>query len=106
MTHRWRTKRPTAADEIRRKQYASPEHKARRKAIQAQIDTGQPVACWRCGRPIVKGSPWHLGHDDRDRTVYRGAECPTCNLTAAARKGARVANGRASVRRVRRRNLL
>lgn len=106
MTHRFRTKRPTAADDARRKQYASPEHRATRKAIQAQIDSGRPVSCWRCLAPILKGQPWHVGHDDNDRSLVRGAEHPACNLKAAARKGARVANGRASVRRVRRRNLL
>ena len=35
-------------------------------------------------------SNWHLGHDDNDRTVYRGPEHESCNLKAAARKGRRL----------------
>jgi hypothetical protein len=47
------------------------------------------VRCWRCGKPIPAGSRWHLGHDDRDRSIYRGPEHASCNLRAAAQAGRR-----------------
>lgn len=45
------------------------------------------VICWRCGHLIVPGMPWDLGHDDNDRSVYRGPEhAGRCNRAAGARK--------------------
>jgi hypothetical protein len=32
------------------------------------------INCWRCGHPIRTGQAWDLGHDDHDRTKYRGPE--------------------------------
>lgn len=43
------------------------------------------VTCWRCHEPIHPGQPFHLGHDDDDRRIIRGPECPTCNLSAAGK---------------------
>lgn len=45
------------------------------------------VTCWRCNRLIQPGTPWDLGHDDHDRSVYRGPEHAHCNRSAAALKG-------------------
>jgi hypothetical protein len=89
----WHRKGDPAALAARRKQYNSREHKARRAAGQRQVDAGVAY-CWRCGAWLPPGQVWHLGHDDEDRTVYRGPECPPCNLKAAARKGARIAHAR------------
>jgi hypothetical protein len=33
--------------------------------------------CVRCGLPIKPGEPWHLDHDDIDRTRYFGPEPAT-----------------------------
>ena len=49
-----------------------------------KVATGA-VTCWRCGDPITRGEPWHLGHDDNDRTTYRGPEHELCNLSAAGK---------------------
>lgn len=73
------------------------EHQRLRRAIATQIERDGAVSCWRCGRPIVAGQRWHLGHDDADRSRYRGAECVACNCatatpgraTAARRRGGR-----------------
>ena len=62
-------------------------HQLRRKRWQERIDAGEDVHCWRCGKPILPGDEWHLGHDDNDRRIYRGPECPKGNLEAGARKG-------------------
>lgn len=94
----WASKRrPTAADRQRARDYNSAEHKAHRKAGQRLVDSGQ-AHCWRCGNYLPPGKPWHVGHDDNDRRITRGPECVPCNLTAAARKGARIANARRSGR--------
>lgn len=37
------------------------------------------VLCWRCGALIDRRAPWDLGHDDVDRTKYRGPEHRACN---------------------------
>lgn len=58
-----------------------PDHQAERADWQRRIDAGEDVHCWRCNAPI--GHDWHLGHDDDDRTITRGPECPACNLHAA-----------------------
>lgn len=56
-------------------------HDALRKAWQQRMDTGETVHCWRCTR-LIDRTDWHLGHDDDDRSQYRGPECPTCNTRA------------------------
>jgi hypothetical protein len=43
------------------------------------------VSCWRCHAPIPPGGDFHLGHDDNDRSIIRGPECPPCNLSAAGK---------------------
>lgn len=57
-----------------------------RRRWQQRLDAGEPITCWRglCGNPIDPHH-WHLGHDDHDRAVIRGPECPSCNLAAAGR---------------------
>jgi hypothetical protein len=88
-----RKRRNTAAERARNAEYASPEYRATRRAVKAEVEAGRGF-CWRptCRRWIPPGSKWHLGHDDHDRSIIRGAECARCNLSAAARKGARVRN--------------
>lgn len=85
----WQRRSFTDAARERQRQYRSPEHKAERRRVADEVEAGEAF-CWRCGQHIPPGSPFHLGHDDDDRSVYRGAECPECNLRAAARKGRRM----------------
>lgn len=59
-------------------------HRELRSQLQPIVDRGDG-RCWRCGTRIPPGASWHLGHDDHDRTRYRGIECPHCNLSAAGR---------------------
>jgi hypothetical protein len=61
------------------------EHQKLRKQV-ARLITAGGVVCWRCGRPILPGMLWDLGHDDWDRTIVRGAEHQACNRAAAGRK--------------------
>jgi hypothetical protein len=53
-------------------------HEKRRKVWMPLVATGQCV-CTRCGRPILPGQPWDLGHDDYDRSRYTGPEHRRCN---------------------------
>ncbi|MFE6645674.1 hypothetical protein ACFVJS_03865 [Nocardioides sp. NPDC057772] len=50
-------------------------------------EDGERFTCWRpgCGKPIDPTN-WHLGHDDHDRSRYRGPECPPCNQATAGRR--------------------
>lgn len=65
-----------------------PDHIRQRNDWQNRINAGEHVTCWRCDTPIT-GTAWHLGHDDQDRTITRGPECITCNLTAAGQQSRR-----------------
>lgn len=62
------------------------EHQALRRGYQRNMDRGQTYQCWRCGDPIDP-EHWHLGHDDEDRSTYRGPECVPCNLAVSGRRG-------------------
>lgn len=56
------------------------------RARWAQLVEGGTVTCWRCGNLIHPGTAWDLGHDDHDRTKYRGPEhANQCNRAAAGR---------------------
>ena len=59
---------------------------------QRRMDAGERFVCWRCleergVRHHVDPRPgrWHLGHDDQDRSVIRGPECPAGNLATSGR---------------------
>lgn len=60
-------------------------HDRLRTHWQARIDAGEVVYCWRCKTRRITGRAWHLGHDDQDRTRYRGPECVPCNTATAGR---------------------
>lgn len=60
-------------------------HQRLRRVLDQRVRLGL-VDCWRCGRRIQPGEDWHLGHDDHDRSQYRGAECVGCNTRAGSDK--------------------
>lgn len=97
----WKRRSVTPASEARRREYASPAYRRARAAAKRVVDKGEAY-CWRpeCRRWLDPDRPWHMGHDDDDRTVLRGPECPPCNLKAAASKGAKVANRTRRVTRI------
>jgi hypothetical protein len=66
----------------------STEHKRQRAAWKRRVDAGE-VNCWRCGQFIPPFSKWHLGHDDLDRSIYRGPEHVGCNCAVATHKAER-----------------
>lgn len=64
-------------------------HRKLREAYKPLVASGK-AHCWRCverGLPpeqslIRPNEPWDLGHDDDDRTRYRGPEHQRCNRAA------------------------
>lgn len=64
-------------------------HQKLRKREEPRVAAGG-VICWRCDFAIVPGTPWDLGHDDNDRSIYRGPEHAACNrATRTHRAGVR-----------------
>lgn len=60
------------------------DHKASRARWAPLVAAGN-VKCWRCGDYIAAGEPFDLGHDDQDRSKYRGPEHVGCNRATAGR---------------------
>jgi hypothetical protein len=65
------------------------KHVQLRRALLAAMPDGQP--CAGCGRPMFRSQARYLdlGHDDHDRTRYRGLEHRRCNRSRAAAAGNR-----------------
>lgn len=85
------------AKRARQGKYATKEHRDARVRMRALVASGSAV-CWRCSRPIAVDAKWHVGHNDVGDRIM-GPEHQSCNMRAAARKGARVANARGRARR-------
>ena len=64
-------------------------HKKLRAKTQLDVDAGRAY-CWRCTKPIAPGTNWDLGHDDDDRTKYRGSEHVGCNRATSTHKSGNV----------------
>jgi hypothetical protein len=67
------------------------KHQALRAEYVKRMAQGEQFNCWRCGLWINPAMPWHLGHDDHDRTQYRGPEhrgreCPMGGNTATYKR--------------------
>jgi hypothetical protein len=58
-------------------------HRVVRARLAPVVATGT-VACVRCGKLILQGEPWDLGHDDLDRSRYAGPEHASCNRATKA----------------------
>lgn len=68
-------------------------HQRERAKWKPKVDAGV-VDCWRCGKrikpdPTLTGDGWDLGHDDNDRSIYRGPEHSTCNRSKTGRAAPR-----------------
>jgi hypothetical protein len=59
-------------------------HQRARASWEKRGVVGRP--CAKCGRPILDGQPWDLGHSD-DGMTYTGPEHAACNRSDGARRG-------------------
>lgn len=59
------------------------QHQRERRRVARLVNAGLAY-CWRCRKHIEPGSPWDLGHDDRDRSITRGPEHQHCNRATKA----------------------
>ena len=61
-------------------------HRAERANWATLMETGYPVKCWRCKKPITAGQPWDLGHLEDlvsgGNPKRRLPEHATCNRSA------------------------
>ena len=64
--------------------YGWPHERERAKWAR-RFEQGEVIACARCKERILPGQPWHLDHDDSDRSVYMGPSHARCNCSAAGR---------------------
>lgn len=60
------------------------DHDRLRAEWAPKVATGT-IRCARCRGIIRADEPWDLGHDDHDRTRYRGPEHANCNRAAGGR---------------------
>jgi DNA-directed RNA polymerase subunit RPC12/RpoP len=49
------------------------KHQALRAEYVKRMGAGEQFMCWRCGGPVDPRA-FDLGHDDHDRSLYRGPE--------------------------------
>lgn len=68
-------------------------HKRLRAQYAARMRAGERFRCWRCGLLINPVGPWDLGHDDADRSLYRGPEHVACNRADTRRRAKRAGRG-------------
>ena len=69
------------------------KHQQLRKREERKVKAGLAY-CWRClseGKSkeeawIPPDSDWDLGHDDKDRSRYRGPEHAACNRRTSSRR--------------------
>jgi hypothetical protein len=92
--HRYCDRCRALRDEVRRRRKRSGKHSLTnqrdygaahqklRKQWRPIVEAGG-VACATCRRPIIPGSPWDLGHDERDRSRYIGPQHASCNRAVA-----------------------
>lgn len=60
-------------------------HRRLRLQLAPIVESGR-AQCWRCGEAIGPREEWDLGHDDHDRTRYRGPEHVACNRATRSRQ--------------------
>lgn len=86
--------------------HSTPQWRRNSKLVRAEVRRlhalGEPVACWRCQRPIHPGQPFDVGHINDVLTSERidlapehrhGNRACDGNRAAGGRRGAAITNG-------------
>lgn len=60
-------------------------HQRTRTTLDIRVQAGL-INCARCGQRIQPGQPWHLDHDDEDKSRYIGPSHARCNTSAGGLK--------------------
>ena len=87
-----------ARKRLRNRKYGQALHRRTRKEFAPLVAAGV-VNCARCGELIEPGTPWDLGHDDRDPRFYSGPEHASCNRSAPLVAGSSLVLGGVIARR-------
>lgn len=69
-------------------------HRRIRADYVRRMKAGEQFNCWRCGKWIDSEADWDLGHDDQDRSAYRGPEHVRCNRSSGTRSPAQLKSAR------------
>lgn len=93
--------------------HRTPEYQRNARTIRARVKavhrSGEPVACWRCRRPIMPGQPFDVGHVDgatgstlHDLAPEHRHATGACvgNRADGGKQGAAITNRRAPARAV------
>jgi hypothetical protein len=67
-------------------------HEAERRRWEPVVAAGR-ATCWRCKQWLDPTQPWDLGHDDHDRSRYRGPEHTHCNRSAGGKASGKARYG-------------
>jgi hypothetical protein len=78
-----------ARHSLQKELYGS-DHKRLRAALVPRVATGSVICSWPgCGKPILPGQAWDLGHLDGRPGVYAGPQHASCNRKTVTTRGAR-----------------
>lgn len=76
------------------------KHTSAMPKVREQIEARLPLPCVECGKPVLKGQPWHVAHivpasqGGRTTAANCGPGHAQCNLKAGGKLGAAVTNSR------------
>ena len=72
--------------------------------LRALIEPQLPLPCGRCGKPVMPGSRWHVGHiiaaEEGGQPVYSNVrpEHASCSHRSGGKRAAQIVNARRSAR--------
>lgn len=80
--------------------HRATKHTSATHKLRPEIEARLPLPCVECGRPVEKGTRWHVAHltpaskGGRTTRANTGAAHARCNLQAGGKLGAAATNRR------------